>query len=234
MNEEIGRLMSDIESFDFKFDLNQASGFVEFKRRMRNHTAFMLIRELISDDEYSSKTIFLRILELSSLDSDYRYEHTYDSALATYLLLLDIQGAKYSIPAARVIINLPRIWWAEKTATQIIASAKHKVRSEDGKSISEQNDPEIIYPLTTSTSVKEFLTLNNLNPIRSQSLVWIEDLERIVSEFQPRAQTPWVVPLSGYQRQLWKEKYVFVTGNTIESRDWTEENLSQDLIEVSS
>jgi hypothetical protein len=108
-----------IESADFRYKANFAAGITAFKQIILESESFQGLLVARDDIEIADK-IVLRIFKLMATEVDTRYENPYDTALATYLMVLDYIGHNHIVDYASVILELSKIWWAAKVAYEIM------------------------------------------------------------------------------------------------------------------
>lgn len=109
------QLTAVIEGSDFRFNVNAASGFKMFKKLLKQQESFQML-EAFASTKSGCSTIEGRIQYLLELEIDPKYEHPYDTAIATYLFAL--QRAEYSSirDLANEIFSLDCFWWARHIA----------------------------------------------------------------------------------------------------------------------
>lgn len=123
MTEQMRALFETIESSNFRFAVNQASGFRSFKRLVREQEVYDELKRLVRGDDALAEgyRVVTRIRYLLSLDTDMRYENPYDAAIAAYLLALSTSQFPYVENIAHFVTSKPRFWWAAKVAYEVVA-----------------------------------------------------------------------------------------------------------------
>jgi len=112
----------EIESQEFSGLVNLTSSLGPVCRAAREELAVHVVWQELTSSKEARLDVFGRIVELCHLETDFRYENSYDAALAVYLWLLGAADPLAATPqslgylAAGIILGTPRLWWAEKLA----------------------------------------------------------------------------------------------------------------------
>jgi hypothetical protein len=142
----------DIESFAFRFSANQAGDVSSFRRLVLNEPVVTGLLDRLTDND--SSQIVQRIHVLCNLAIDDRYEHPDDSAIATYLVILDQIGSTHAVTAADIVSKTQQLWWARKIASQTLIKAKRKTTSTN-KVITLQKFSQYLYATLNSRYADE-------------------------------------------------------------------------------
>ena len=134
----IWEAIREIEGLPFSTRLNIATDSRMFFRIANGEPA---VRDCWKEMEKSenAETIFSRVGDLSRQLTDIRYENSSDVALAVYLWLLNAKKPSFAMLAAQTVSQLPRCWWAETTADQILRGRSAHAAISD--SASKSNEP---------------------------------------------------------------------------------------------
>jgi hypothetical protein len=135
--------------------VNQAAGVAAFRRLATSMPQFQDVLSQITDDFEAQLNVLSRIIDLTSIETDSRYEHPYDAALATYILVLEAAGSDLALNAAAIIVEIPRLWWSLHVARQILAVAIRKASTYDREPIYISPAQIGAVPRNTSTSSTE-------------------------------------------------------------------------------
>jgi len=154
MTKQFSELTTQIESLHFRLIANQAGGLSLFKNIVSNQTSFHALTQLVASRENIAVQLLARIHALSTLETDNRYEHPYDTAMATYLLALQSAGSPIATIAARLLSNIPRLWWSEKIATQLISETKRKSPSANSF-VPISTDANFLYPVAYTEAARD-------------------------------------------------------------------------------
>jgi len=128
--------IADIESFDFAIRINLASGLKHFIQLLRSEPSVKFLINVMNREMRIKAEILSRIKILSQVESDSRYEHPSDTAIAAYVWVLGIMDPENWKTAASIASTLPRGWWARKisqfisqTDTSIVAVADSQAQT---------------------------------------------------------------------------------------------------------
>lgn len=125
MTSQFQSIAPEIESSDFRFQVNQAAGLEAFSRLVHEHKAFKNLREFAKNAD-GQAYVLDRIDYLSRISTDARYKHPFDTALAAYLMALDSVSARSLHLATLLVAQLPRLWWSGQIARAILVRDAHK------------------------------------------------------------------------------------------------------------
>jgi|SRR5579884_1546282 len=115
--------MERIEGHSFSAMVNLASDFPTFLRILTSqHEVRALADEMKS--ERVTLDVFARVGELAAKPLEEEYEHPADSALATYLWLLNARNGDYFEKAAETVLGCKQCWWARKMAEYVRGQKK--------------------------------------------------------------------------------------------------------------
>jgi hypothetical protein len=112
-------LFTEIESNDFSAQLNVVSGLRSFLHATSKAGAVDRLLNAMQEREHCN-LVLNRILELSKIQPDPRYENPRDVALAVYLWLLKIKNRDLAEIGAETISRVPQCWWARYISQGIL------------------------------------------------------------------------------------------------------------------
>lgn len=115
----LNEIMKEIESHEFSAYLNVASDFKTLLRIAEKQEAVLdLLDEL---DFYEARQIILtRIIALSRIEIDPRYENPWDIPLTIYIWLLSLKDFDLANAAAEILAHLHQSWWAMRISRYIL------------------------------------------------------------------------------------------------------------------
>ena len=115
--------LNEIESQQFDIHLSVVSDFHSFlKLASQEQAVRLLLIAMISSEEFAERAV-KRLLELSALDIDLRYQNPHDTALTVLLWLTFYGNSGYVYMAADAVQRVPQTWNARKLARQILVPA---------------------------------------------------------------------------------------------------------------
>jgi hypothetical protein len=144
MTDKFKELFNGIESHDFRFVANQAAGLKMLKRIIREQETFTTLQGYAKDVS-GARNVLRRILDIASFETDIRYENPHDTALATYLFVLDTVESQYASIAAHIIAEMPRLWWVSQISREILGRKQIRNASQTqimDVSVSTQSKPQ--------------------------------------------------------------------------------------------
>jgi len=116
---DFSKKLSKIESHEFAADLSLASDYKIYLRILKEHKAVQDLLKAFGYNKNKSKLI-QRIIELSELVIDNRYENPWDVALSAYLWVLSQKDMKLAQVAAEVAAKVPNCWWTIRISQDVI------------------------------------------------------------------------------------------------------------------
>lgn len=170
-----------IESRDYRIRVNKASSLSHFKRDVSSADEFHALVQEITKIEGNDLHVVKRIYDLVTLDTDHRYEHPYDAAMATYLLSLEAAGSRRLVVAANLLRQSDRTWWADKISKRIIASSRNTSRARDRAYIQPSVSKQYIYPVDTTEPVRDVYTWKLISRAHSPRFEVIQSQQSLPS-----------------------------------------------------
>lgn len=122
--------MSFIEGPRFRLETNVASDLRTFQRAVTNHPAVVEMMRHLGSLE-AREQLFDRILALSRLAPDPRYENPADTPLSAYLLIMKATDPALAAVAAQAVAAASQCWWAAMIAGHILSKKDTKSSSGD-------------------------------------------------------------------------------------------------------
>ena len=122
--ERLPELMDTIESVTFSVQANVASGTETFLHIVKSSPAFQELQKMTSDLAVLNK-VMQRIVMLCRKETDPKYEHPDDVAIATYLLVLYTLPRTVDLEMASLQVTITytrkdnRLFWARHVAEHI-------------------------------------------------------------------------------------------------------------------
>ena len=112
-------IFSVIESHEFAARLNVASSLDAFLRAAKEENSVQqLFKELASTQHLSA--LLERVIRLSQVPVDPRYENPGDTALAIYVWLASFRGTAYGRLLAQYSSTALQCWWSSKISRNIL------------------------------------------------------------------------------------------------------------------
>ena len=113
-----------IESQEFAISMNVASGVGTFFNNLsKDRNVSEVLKAMVESGE-AREEILGRLQEMSQMETDRRYEHPKDTALAAFLWLTLFAAPDYSQIAADLVDRAPQCWYAKKLARKVLLPAK--------------------------------------------------------------------------------------------------------------
>jgi hypothetical protein len=115
-------LMKSIETPRFSSYLGLANNTVMFQDVLEGQP---VVQQLLIElrDPAVSRKLLARVESLAREQDDIRFRNQLDAALAVYTWALDRTDHSLGKLAASVVLDVPRLWWARKTALQILGGS---------------------------------------------------------------------------------------------------------------
>ncbi|MFQ5778170.1 MAG: hypothetical protein ACE5IP_09195 [Terriglobia bacterium] len=113
------RLFQGIESHEFAARVNLASGFRHFLQILLSQKSFQQLADLARDKQATIE-ILRRIVAVSNVRVDLRYENPFDAGLAAYLWVLYLTNPPIAYIGAEVISPPVNCWWTSQITERIL------------------------------------------------------------------------------------------------------------------
>ncbi len=124
-------VMQAIESHRFAAELNLASGSSIFYRGLQNHRLFRELSDHVNEPGAGAReAILARLLQLSRQRIELQYGNPFDTAMTTYLTVLDqVENPETLSSAAEAVSKAPNCWWAAEASMRLQSKVKlHRLR----------------------------------------------------------------------------------------------------------
>jgi hypothetical protein len=122
MTDDFEKLSEIIEGAEFRFLANQAAGLSMFRRIVESQEDFQALVKLAATKE-GGLAIYERMAALVASETETAYEHLDDTALAAYLLALDLAQSDYAPGSAALLSSLANLWWSKRVADEVLSSS---------------------------------------------------------------------------------------------------------------
>lgn len=120
MNTSLHDLINVIESVKFDTNMSVFSGFNSFHRALAGDQTIQQLRQLLMDSPNTNEQLLNHLTSLLEMDSDLRYEHPFDIAIASYLFVLSNNVG--AVGVAKRILSIPNLVWAKRLAEIVLAN----------------------------------------------------------------------------------------------------------------
>ncbi len=141
-----------IESDEFAAEANLASGLSDFLFQIKRSNAFTSLFRLASESSSAAYAILSRVLRLSKLSIDSRYENPFDTAVAVYLVILARAKPELAEIAATHAYHLQNSWWARKTAAQVLEESTYNSGAGSYSDLRDYQDSHIDFSCISGVS----------------------------------------------------------------------------------
>lgn len=119
----LDKYFSEIESTKFCVEAGIANNLRQFEEVVRNSHPFIFLCMNIRDGgqgrAHGPDLVLERIKQLINTDFDHKYENPHDTALATYVMALDLEDHDAGMCAAQMLNDVKQIWWTRKIINKI-------------------------------------------------------------------------------------------------------------------
>jgi len=115
-------LVTEIEGRALAARVGVAGGLRQFVDTLRAQEAFQQLREACRE-RASSVAALNRLVLLSRLSIDLRYENPNDTAIAAYLMALSATSSELEGIALNEVLGAQNLWWANQVARAVLAEA---------------------------------------------------------------------------------------------------------------
>jgi hypothetical protein len=143
-------LLEQVEGIRFAAEVGVVSSERLFESAIRQHPLVLQLFGYLTDPQ-AREQIAVRLTDLLYRDSDPRYEHPHDAAVAVYLRLLDVSEPGLASLAAVTAARQPNLWWARSVAIQILEGAQTRV-SHDVGTVTVDSAGDVARTVTTTTT----------------------------------------------------------------------------------
>jgi hypothetical protein len=119
----VRELLAEIEGTAFALRVGVASGLKHFGRLLRDQKAVGALARAAQSNVEVARVVFSRLVRLSRLRIDPRYENPSDVAVAGYLLVLS--ATELYAAAVDEVLASQNLWWAAHMARAAVEDARH-------------------------------------------------------------------------------------------------------------
>jgi hypothetical protein len=117
-------LITQVEGTAFAVHVGVASGFKQFGRLLRSQKAVDALAQAARSDADIARIVLGRLVRLSRLRIDPRYENPNDVAIAAYLVVLASASSQLYRIAVDEVLSSTNLWWAAQIARVSIEEAR--------------------------------------------------------------------------------------------------------------
>jgi hypothetical protein len=112
-----------LEDLDFSSRVGLANNLQMLKELLQfDRDVRRLLGELAN--ESNARALLSRVEDLIRVQDDVRYRNRRDASVAVYLWALNQTSPALARIAASLVLSAPRLWWARKTALEILGGAE--------------------------------------------------------------------------------------------------------------
>ena len=112
--------ISTVESHEFAARVGVASDWATLIAAIESERAVCDI----CGDPSNARRVAERVLDITRVQVDPRYEHPLDMALAAYLIVLEKLDRDLAQLVAASMLRIPQLWWGSKLARRILLDAR--------------------------------------------------------------------------------------------------------------
>ena len=147
---KIDELLDEVEAPTTAASFNVVSGFKSFVRAVSTSDLFRRLSKDARANDGAAAQVLGRILRLSQLAVDSRYENPNDVAIATYLIVLSLTTADLYAAAVEAVGATRNCWWA----AQILEAKRAGVWLADTNAYDGQESESIVTANAASLAVR--------------------------------------------------------------------------------
>jgi hypothetical protein len=120
----IQKLVSEIEGTEFVFEVGMASGLKHLRRLLRDQAVVHALAQAARNDLEVARIVLGRLVRLSRLRIDPRFENPNDIAIAAYLVVLSAASPQLCSAAVDEVLLSTNLSWAEQIARAFLEESK--------------------------------------------------------------------------------------------------------------